>query len=109
MATLSEELTMQVTINSVDDYVATVLKLFERHKTTPMVKPGQPVFVGDCYLPLSEGERRFVYQRTPHCVIELRPGVASKLAKAGIMFRVGKHDMLEKFVDGDRLVTFALP
>lgn len=109
MATLTEEFNPTVTIKSAEEYIAFVLKLFARHKKAPVSKPGEAIYSGDCYQALAEAERRYIYQRGEKRAIELRPGIASKLTKAGILFRIGRYEMLEKVVNGERLVTFALP
>ncbi|MNU19521.1 hypothetical protein D3C71_77500 [compost metagenome] len=104
---LSDAFNIRDTAESLEAYVKLVLKLFKRHRDTPMVKPGNPIYAGDCFKTLSRAEARFIYRRDAQGVIALRPEVLTPLTKAGIRVALLPHDMIEKTLGKERLLTFA--
>jgi len=104
---LMDAFSIRDTVGSLQDYIKLVLKIFKRHQDVRLVKVGDPVYAGDCFKTLARAESEFIYTRGPQEQLQLRPGVVSALAKAGIQLTFRPHDLVEKTYRGERMLTFA--
>lgn len=87
-----------IPLNSLDDLVALLEELFERAQQS---RTAQPMYIGDCYYKVIDGQRAYMLEKVEGLVV-LRKGVQKKLDALGMEWSfVARMSSIKK---GDKVI-----